>query len=136
MFQRIQTQKDSYINSEIQGWRGYRQSVLYISNIVRHQKQGLTTSYIRDIGVTVFVKLRGLIIENYFFYTQLPLNDDDTNFEEQVNDINYNKTVNKLHVDGWGNSSFTSAYVYMLGYGCGVSQYPQFYDKYLDMHQM
>ena len=82
------------------------------------------------------MKLRGLKIEKYFFYTQLPLNDDDTNFEEQVNDIDYNKTVNKLHVDGWGNSYFTSAYVYMLGYGCGVSQYPQFYDKYLDMHQM
>ena len=24
----------------------------------------------------------------------------------------------------------------MLGYGCGVSQYPQFYDQYLDKHQV
>ena len=24
----------------------------------------------------------------------------------------------------------------MLGYGCGVSQYPRFYDKYLDMYQV
>ena len=24
----------------------------------------------------------------------------------------------------------------MLGYGCDVSQYPQFYDKYLDMNQV
>ena len=24
----------------------------------------------------------------------------------------------------------------MLGYGCGVSQYPQFYDKDLDMYQV
>ena len=24
----------------------------------------------------------------------------------------------------------------MLGYGCGVSQYPQFYAKYLDLYQV
>ena len=24
----------------------------------------------------------------------------------------------------------------MLVYGCGMSQYPQFYDKYLDMYQL
>ena len=24
----------------------------------------------------------------------------------------------------------------MLGYGCGVSQYPQFYDRDLDMYQL
>ena len=24
----------------------------------------------------------------------------------------------------------------MLGYGCGVSKYPQFYAKYLDMYQV
>ena len=24
----------------------------------------------------------------------------------------------------------------MLGYGCGASQYPQFFVEYLDMHQM
>ena len=27
----------------------------------------------------------------------------------------------------WKNSSFTSADVDILGHGCGVSQYPQFY---------
>ena len=31
---------------------------------------------------------------------------------------------------------FTSADVYMLGYGCGVYQYPQFYDQYLDKYQV
>ena len=34
------------------------------------------------------------------------------------------------------NSSFASADVFMLGYGRGVSQYPQFYDKVLDMYQV
>ena len=31
---------------------------------------------------------------------------------------------------------YTSADVYMLGYGCGMSQYPQFYDKELDRYQV
>ena len=111
-------------------------SVLYITNIMRHQKQVLTTSYKKNIEGTVFVKLLGLNIENFFFYTQLPLNEDDTNFEEQVSDINYKNNNNKLHVAGWENSYFTYAYVSMLGYGCAVSQYPQFFDKYLDTYQM
>ena len=34
------------------------------------------------------------------------------------------------------NSCFTSTDVSMLGYGCGMSQYPQFYVKYLDMDQL
>ena len=31
---------------------------------------------------------------------------------------------------------FTSADVYMLGYGCGMSQYPQFYYQDLDRYQV
>ena len=42
----------------------------------------------------------------------------------------------KLHISGWKNSYFTSADLYMLGYGCSVSQYPQFCDKDLDMYQV
>ena len=61
------------------------------------------------------------------FYTQLPLNEDDKNPEEQLSYINYKKTVKKLHDTGWENSYFTSADVSMLGYGCGVSQYLQFF---------
>ena len=34
------------------------------------------------------------------------------------------------------NSSFTSDNVSILVYGCGVSQYSQFYVKYLYMYQM
>ena len=34
------------------------------------------------------------------------------------------------------NSYLTSADVSMLVYGCDVSQYPQFYDKYLYMYQV
>ena len=55
-------------------------SVLDITDSVRHQKQGLTKLYISDIEVTFVVNLCGLNIQN-FFYTQLPLNEDDNNFE-------------------------------------------------------
>ena len=50
--------------------------------------------------------------------------------------MNYKKTVKTLHDTGWENSYFTSADVSMLGYGCGVSQYPQFFVKDLDIYQM
>ena len=42
----------------------------------------------------------------------------------------------KLNDVGWKNSYFTSADASMLGYGWGMSQYPHFYDKYLDMYQV
>ena len=40
--------------------------------------------------------------------------------------MNYKKEVKQLNDIVWKNSHFTSADVSMLGYGCGVSQYPQF----------
>ena len=70
------------------------------------------------------------------FYTQLPLNKDDNNFEEQYNDIIYRETVKNLHDAGFKNSYFTSADMSMLDSRCGVSQYPQFYYKDLDMYQV
>ena len=41
--------------------------------------------------------------------------------------MKYKKTVRKFHDTGWKNSYHTSADVSMLSYGCGVSQYPQFF---------
>ena len=56
--------------------------------------------------------------------------------EENFNDINYKKTVRKFNNYGRENSYFTLADVSMLGYGCDVSQCPQFYDKDIDMYQV
>ena len=50
--------------------------------------------------------------------------------------MNYKITVRKLHDTGGKNSYFTSADVYMLGYGCGVSMYPQFSVEDLGIYQM
>ena len=82
------------------------------------------------------MKLRGQNIDFHFFYTQLPLNEDDNNFEEQLSYMNYKKKVRKLHDTGWENSYFIYADVSMLGYGCVVSQYSQFSVEDLDMYQM
>ena len=66
---------------------------------------------------------------NPFLNTNLPLNEQDNNLNNQLSFNNYRMTVRKLHDCGWKNSSHISADLAMLGYGCGVSVYPQFYDK-------
>ena len=76
-----------------------------------------------------------IILIDIFFYTQLPLNEEYTNFEEKFIYINYKKTVKKLYDTGWKNSYHKSADVSMLGYGCGVSQYLQFFLEDVDMYQ-
>ena len=50
--------------------------------------------------------------------------------------MNYKKIVRKFHDTGWKNIYHTSSDVSMIGYGCGVSQYPQLFVKDLDMYKM
>ena len=50
--------------------------------------------------------------------------------------MNYKKTVRKLHDTGWKKSYHTSDDVSMLGYVCGVSQYPQFFVEDLYIYHM
>ena len=111
-------------------------SVMDIKYSVIHQKQGFTTSDVMDIDGAFVVKLRAQDIYGRFFYTQLPLNEDDNNFEEKLGYMNYKKIVKTIHDTGYKNIYFTSADVSMLGYGCGVSQYTHFFVKYLDMYQV
>ena len=66
----------------------------------------------------------------------MPLNDDGNNLDNQLSLDNFKMTVSKLNDCGWKNSSHKSADVAMLGYGCGVSMYPQFYDKDLKSFHM
>ena len=49
---------------------------------------------------------------------------------------NDKKTVKTLYDAGWKISYFISADFSMLIYGCGVSQYPQFLGKDLDIYQV
>ena len=41
----------------------------------------------------------------------------------------YKTTIQYMHKLGWNAQLFKSADVLMLGHGCGVSQYPQSYDR-------
>ena len=92
-------------------------SVLDITDTLRYQKQVLTTSYIRHIKEMFAVKLCGQNIESHFFYTQLPLNEDDNNSEEQLIYMNYKKIAKKLHDTDWKNIYLNYADVSMIGYG-------------------
>ena len=91
--------------------------MLDITEILRHQKQGLTTLDVRDVEGTFVVKLHAQKIDIHFLNTQLPMNDN--NLEEQLSYMNYKKKVRKFHDTGWKNSYHTSADVSMLGYGRG-----------------
>ena len=45
-------------------------------------------------------------------------------------------TIQNINNLGWKAQFFKSAHVSMLGHGCGVSQYPQFYDRTKHIYQM
>ena len=60
------------------------------------------------------VELHGVEAENHFKNKQLPLNDNENNFDEIFYNKNYKKTVRKLHDAGWKNSYFIYADVDML----------------------
>ena len=66
----------------------------------------------------------------------MPLNEDGNNLDNQLSLEIFKMTARKLHDCGWKNSSHKSADVAMLCYGCGVSTYPQFYDKELKSFHM
>ena len=51
------------------------------------------------------------------------------NLEGILNEGTYKTTIHNMHKPGWKAQFFKSADVSILGNGCGVSQYPQFYDR-------
>ena len=51
------------------------------------------------------------------------------NLEVMLDEGAYKTTIHNMHKLGWKSKFFKSADVSILGHGCVVSQYPQFYDK-------
>ena len=51
------------------------------------------------------------------------------NLEGIIDEGTYKTTIQNMHKLGWKAQFFKSADVLMLGHGCGVPQYPQFYDR-------
>ena len=111
-------------------------SVLDMTDSLRHQKLGLTTSESRDVQGIFVVELRAQKTDSNFLNTQLPLNEYGKNIDKQLSCINYKETVRNFHNTGWKNSYHTSADVAMLGYGCGVSMYTQFFVEDLKIYYM
>ena len=50
------------------------------------------------------------------------------NVEGILDEVTYITTIQNMHKLIWKAQFFKSTYVSMLGHGCCVSQYPQFYD--------
>ena len=63
-------------------------SVLDLTDSMRHQKLGLTTSESRDVQGIFVVKLRAQKTDSNFFYTQLPMNEDGKNLDKQLSIMN------------------------------------------------
>ena len=62
-----------------------------------------------------------------FFYSKI--SEFAGNLEGMLYEGKYRTTVQSIHKLGWKAQYFKSADVSILGHGCGVSQYPQFYDN-------
>ena len=56
--------------------------------------------------------------------------------EGMLDERNYRTIVQTMHKFGWMAQYFKSADVSMLDHGCGISQYPQFYDINKKKYQM
>ena len=46
-----------------------------------------------------------------------------------INEVTYKTTLQNMQKLGWKGNYFKSYCVSMVGSGCGVSHYPQFYDR-------
>ena len=62
-----------------------------------------------------------------FFYSNV--SEFSGNLEGMHYEVKYRTTVQNMHKLGWKVQFFKSADVMLLGHGCGVSQYPQFYNR-------
>ena len=76
-------------------------SLLDLTDRLRHQKLGLTTSESRYFQGFFVVKLRAHKTDSHCFYTKLPLNEDGNNLDKQLSFSHYKITVRKLHGCGW-----------------------------------
>ena len=69
-----------------------------------------------------------------FFYSNI--SEFAVNLEGIIDEGTYKTTIQNMHKLGWKAQFFKQDGVLMLGHGCGVSQYPQFYDRIKNMYQM
>ena len=76
-------------------------SVLYITDSLRHQKLGLTTSWSRGVQGIFVVELRAQKFDRHFFNTQLSLNEDGNDLDKKIELYELQEKVRKLYDSGW-----------------------------------
>ena len=69
-----------------------------------------------------------------FFYSNI--SEVSGNLEGTFDDGTYKTAIHNMHKLGWKAQLLKYAGVSMLGHGCVVSQYPQFYDRIKNIYQM
>ena len=69
-----------------------------------------------------------------FFYNNI--SEFAGNYEGVLDERTYKTTIQNMHKLGWKAKIFNSADVSMLVRGCGVSQYPQFYERIKNRYQI
>ena len=69
----------------------------------------------------------------FFYYN---ISDIDVNLQGILENGTYRTTIQNMHKLGCKEQLFKSSDVLMLGRGCGVSQYPQFYEKNENIYPM
>ena len=69
-----------------------------------------------------------------FFYSNI--SEFAGNLEGMLDEKTYKTTIQNMNNLGWKAQFLKSAGVSILGHGCGVSKYPQFYDRIKYIYQM
>ena len=73
-------------------------------------------------------KYRSNNMHTFFYFN---ISEFSGNLEGMLDEGTYKTAIQNMHKLSWKAQFFKSADVLMLGHGCGVSQYPQFYDRIL-----
>ena len=79
-FPKKKTQKDSYTNPEIQGWRGYGEISVWSHSQDEKLEKGNENSRSKGLRWNFCCKVMWFWILRTIFYTQLTMNKDDNNF--------------------------------------------------------
>ena len=94
---------------------------------IRQRKKSMTTTDKDEVYGSYNLKTSRHNIMYTFFYSNL--SEFAGNLEGIIDEGTYKTSIQNMHKLDLKANFFNSFDVSMLGYGCGVSQYPQFYDK-------
>ena len=97
-----------------------------ITTKIRQRKKSMTWTNKEEVESSLNLKKPGNNTMHTFFNNNI--SEFGGNLEGMLDQGNYRKKVQTMHKFGWKAQYFKSDGVSMLGRGCGVSKYPQFYD--------